>query len=287
MRIIIPTYRRPHDQKTWHTLHPDLRHHVTFVVRPEEAAHFRATYAPSHVVETDETVVDFSTTMQFIFDMFCKERFIYADDDITAFYRRRRFYEPLKNLDKPFASTKLLEAADQRHMFALMLDDLDIPYVGNVGLRQAFLPPYPEMYRHAQANIQLMAVDGAVVKKAGARWDRLKWCSDSDFNLMLNVAGLDTLQRNDFYFTTPGLFVGDGGSNSEVDGAARREETHLQLMELAKLHPDVFKKTARKGQAGNYVSGVVAQRKRYLVKRRLELGIPSLQECMTTKEHTS
>lgn len=276
MNIIIPTFRRPNTQLTWNTLHPNIRRFVTFVVRPDEAPFFRSSYAPSSVVETDGTVHDFSSTMQFLFDAFCHTKFIYIDDDVTALYRRRRFYEDISTLEKPFAVTKLETAEDQSQMFDSMLTDLETPHVGNVGLRPAYLPPYADKYRHAQSNIQLMAVDGALVKRIGARWDRLKWCSDNDFNLQLNYHGLDTLQRNDFYYTTPDFFEGAGGSNSEITAEARRVETHEHLKTLASMWPGVIFPTTRKGQTGRYVSGFVARRKKHLERRRRELGLPPL-----------
>ena len=285
MNLLIPTYRRPNDQKTWHTLAPELREFVTFVVRPDEADHFRKTYAPSKVVETAPHVHDFSTTLQFVFDTFADRRFIYMDDDLQAFYRRRRFFEPVETLPKPFATVKLETAEQQLDLFARLLKDLDIPYVGCVGVRQAFLPPYYDRYRHAQANIQLMAVDGATVKKVGARWDRLKWHSDIDFNLMLNHAGYDTLQRNDFYYTEPGFFEGEGGSNAQIAGAARIAEVKAHHDLLVQLWPDVIKPTARKGQTGKgHITGYTAHRKKHLDRRRVELGLPSVKACMEAYE---
>ena len=284
MHIVIPTYKRPDNQLTWHTIHPDLRKHITFVVRPEEVEHFKKTYRPSKVIATAPHVNDFSTTLQFVFDTFATKRFIYMDDDITGLYRRVRFFKDPSTLEKPWAKERLTSAEDQMEMFDAVLSLLDKPYVGSVGLRPSYLPPEGRQIKHAQANIQFVAVDGRVVKKIGARWDRLKWGSDLDFNLQLNAAGYDTVQRCDYAYTEPGVFNGDGGSNALLAREKRIATTLAMHDQLAAMWPDAFKRLSKPPVTVNpdYPKPPYrTTRKKHLVKRRKELGIPTLEECMT------
>jgi len=273
MNIVIPTYKRPNDQKTWNTLHPDLRQFVTFVVRPEEAEHFRQTYAPSKVMETAPHVNDFGSTLQFLFDQH-EERFIYMDDDLTGFYRRARFWQDPATLDKPWKKDRLLTAEEQLTMFTDILETLNQPYVASIGCRAGYLPPEGRRFKDAQANIQFMAVDGALVKKIGARWDRIKWASDLDFNLQLNHAGYNTLQRCDYSYTEPGVFNGEGGSNALLSREQRIATVNEMFEKLVALWPGVFIPSKLTNKNPDYPKPPYrAQRKKYLQQRRKELGI--------------
>ena len=277
MNLVIPTYRRLNDQKTWDTLAPKLREQVTFVVRPDEVKHFKIHYAPSKVIATAPEVHDFSSTLQFVFDTFADRKFIYMDDDIKGFYRRDRFYQDHSTLIKPWQTTKLETAEDQTHMFNELLKDLEIPFTGSVGLRQAWLPPYDTSRRSAQCNVQLIAVNGALVKKMGWRWDRMVWCSDYDFNLQMNNDGYDTLQRGDFYYTEPGFFNGEGGSNAQLEREARILAMQAAYDNLAKHWPNVLKKSKPRewsgGVSDTQPNPYRMMRMAFLKKRRKELGI--------------
>lgn len=83
MKIIIPTYKRLHNQITLRNLEP-IKEHITLVVRPEEA--LEALDLHPNVVSITDPVSNFSETIEWIVKKgFPNERIWILDDDLSFY----------------------------------------------------------------------------------------------------------------------------------------------------------------------------------------------------------
>ena len=127
--IVIPTWKRTDNQRTWNVLHPDLRQHVIFVVRPEEAVVMAEKYAPSRIDVLPPEVQNLAMTRQYIWDKYSKlhDRFYQLDDDILGLFDA--WFSPTPTPTNPeklkWTSKRLIGLDEQLALFKKLEDELD------------------------------------------------------------------------------------------------------------------------------------------------------------------
>ncbi len=189
--IIIPTWKRVDNQRTWNLLHADLHKDVIFVVRPEEADVMRVKYAPSQVDVLPESVKDLAATRQYIWNKYSvlHDRFYQLDDDVLGFFAM--------TFDGKWQSTRLLSLDEQMSLFDAMQRELDDPTVGvasprpNWTIADAGKNRYP---RHSAAFCTgFYAFDAAKLRPLNLRFDRWVSAGDADFIYQILASGLNSI----------------------------------------------------------------------------------------------
>lgn len=213
--IVIPTYKRIHNQQTWASIHPDLRKHIIFVVRPEEANEIAALYAPSSVDILPDTVKDIMGTRQYIWDKYSKlhDYFFQLDDDIRRFY-----HLPVNTVQKPKFKCDMIggKTAGQKPtpdaqiaMFNRCLDELKTG-TGmtsprpNWGFPPDVGPNYPVTKNVLVTGFY--AFNCRVLVDKNIRFDRWASCGDTDACMQVLGHGIQTTYCADYsYWIEPML----------------------------------------------------------------------------------
>jgi hypothetical protein len=187
--IVIPTWKRVDNQRTWNQLHPDLRQHVVFVVRPEEADKF-GKYAPSTIDVLPPEVQNLAMTRQYIWDKYSKlhDRFYQLDDDVLGLFSVS-FDENMR-----WSSVRLTDLQGQRALFAAMETELDSG-VGICSPRPNWTIADTRSHRfprHSGAFITgFYAFDSKRLRDLNLRFDRGVSTGDIDFIYQVLSRGID------------------------------------------------------------------------------------------------
>ena len=303
MNIYIPTYRRVHDQKTWHTLAPEIRQHITFVVRPDEAEEIARLYAPSKIaILPPERCNGINGAMQHIFDI-ATGPFIYADDDLTALSSLLRFKEHLTWEEENrvrkarWAAKALSTAEEQLELLNAMLETVMEPNVAAASPMPAYVPKlerlisYPSIRRHGQLCACFTAFNPALIKQHGIKWSD---CGDSAigdvyFNCQLLHAGLDCIWLSKWSAANAPMFSGGGivaDSGTREARLAKQIADHYPLVDLfpemvklRKIGGGRFGGKHKKDRSNYFDVPVTFYRLDYLRKRRAELDLPPLNDA--------
>lgn len=254
MRLFIPTYRRLDTQKTWNVIHPDLRHLITFVVRPEEADYIAAKYAPSRVeVLPPEKCTGYAAAVQHIIDI-NDTPFIYLDDDIKSMRRQLRFFGPVTT---PWAGETIVSADRQLELFQSLVKRVHDEDTAACSARPTCYPPKAtrisvDGLMHTVHTFQMIAIDPVKIKAAGIKWDteRNSPLSDLAFTLAILAAGYDCVYDCHYMVSFEPMMVGAGGINSTEN--SRLNAIYQEYLELQRMYPEaVITKTPDKGLAKN------------------------------------
>lgn len=189
--IIIPTWKRANNQRTWNLLHPELRQNVIFVVRPEEALVIQEQYAPSRVDVLPSTVKDLASTRQYIWDKYSAlhNRFYQLDDDVLGFFAM--------TFDGKWQSRRLLSLEEQMSLFNAMQRELDDPTVGVVSPRPNWTIADAGKNRYPRHNAAFCtgfyAFDASKLRQLNLRFDRWVSAGDADFIYQILASGLNSI----------------------------------------------------------------------------------------------
>lgn len=85
LQLIIPSYKRVRNQKTYACLPTKYQARVQFVVRPEEVDAFRTLYPKNTMHCLPKRVSNFGQTKQWILETFRNHRVFVMDDNLTKF----------------------------------------------------------------------------------------------------------------------------------------------------------------------------------------------------------
>lgn len=244
MRIVIPTYRRVDDQATLRALAPELHPDVVLVARPDEVSALRERHPTVSVVELPASVVDLSTTRQWILESFGSERFIMADDDIVSFCRR--------TWSKPMRTDIMTTSAEQLSLLRLLEDELD----AGAGLAAPiykglmFSPHRWPRVRSAQNTVAFVMLDAPRLLRLGVRYDLTSPLEDISFIMQVLEKGLDAVVLQDHVVDAP-MKTNSGGLQAEFSKEAREEAGHRAYARLMELWPRYVQPGGRAGK-GRY-----------------------------------
>lgn len=210
--IVILTYKRTELQRTWLAIAPELRHHIIFVVREEEAEVIAEKYAPSKVDVLPPWVTNVAQTRQWIWDKYSVEydAFYQLDDDIQYFSAMmRRSDDPtlphLKNRPDQvwYCPTLSTDADGQMRMFKTLEDEISTG-VGITSPRPNWTFPSPEdkVYPRTKAAFVtgFYLMNAKLLRPLNLRWDRWNSTGDLDFLFQILGHGIDCTFRTDFMY---------------------------------------------------------------------------------------
>lgn len=292
MRILIPTYRRIHNQRTWNTLAPALRKYVTFIVRPDEAAEMARLYTPSKVaVLPPNKCTGYIGAMQHLFNLADGDNVIYMDDDITGTRRHLRFFTTLTCEQSRWSSETLVDADAQHALLDALIEQVRKPFVAACSPQPPHVPPMARLIRSdgtrpGQHTVMFVAFNTARIRAAGIEWGKHEGAdcpnavSDALFNLQLMNAGLDCRYDCRYKFEAVPMFGGQGGITAD-EGVARKQSVLDAHHRLHQLFPEAVKpkKPGTRVPKTGYINiPYIFKRQRFLNNRREELGIVT-NEC--------
>lgn len=196
--IIIPTWKRVNNQRTWNVLHPELRKNVIFVVRPEEAQLYGC-YAPSTVDVLPPEVQNLAMTRQYIWDKYSAiyDRFYQLDDDVLGLFSAQF------DTSGKWSSKRLIELEDQLALFSALQEELDAG-VGITSPRPNWTIADTRSHRfprHSGAFVTgFYAFDAAKLRHLNLRFDRGISTGDIDFIYQVLSKGIDCTYNTRFKY---------------------------------------------------------------------------------------
>lgn len=253
MRLLIPTKGRTTSQLTLQAIPRECWNDsscpVILCAHTEEVSTLRRNYPGATVYEIPETVVGYRAVMQHLWDRHSQERFIYCDDDITAFKSRR--YDPAA---EQRVTTCDLDADGWRKMVADLDLYLDDPTMGIVQPAPAWRIPALNSWpvRWNTQAVQFMAVDGPRLKPLKLSWNHTTRCPDASVCLQVLSSGFKTAQLQQYKMQVSPMFQ-PGGNLGNNDHAASREQLEISShQEMLRRYPLWVKPNPKKPGYARY-----------------------------------
>lgn len=247
MRIFITSRGRWSKQVTLRALPEEVLRETSLVVPYAEYRNYRqSSQVPSHVPVhiRPESVTNLSQCRQFILDEFVEdEPFVLLDDDVRFYTRTDELVaEPGK---EPWYRLKNATADDVWEMFGWLEVATQVHGHAAISFRTGNRGTTAPVRPLGGRQYMLLAYDAKVLKKLGARFDRLPLMSDFDMTLQLLRAGY----RNPMNFQ---FAIGQEGSNKAGGCSVYRTQELMSRAAtgLHSLHPEFVKvvdKTTKSG----------------------------------------
>lgn len=235
MQLFIHTSGRAttKEQKTLGTMLGASRRNmkrVTLVVQESQASDY-AGIADRHgvnMLELPKAITTLSPTRQFLLDI-NDDPFVMMDDDLL-FFRRRD--------DEPTKFSKIV-GDDVFRMFDALKVRLKGYAHGGILAREGGNRIVGHTNVYNTRMMRVLAYDPALVRKVGARFDRLPTKQDFDMTLQLLRAGYSNILMADY---VQGQY-GDGCSNAPGGCSVYRTDAMMEssARALAELHPGFVK----------------------------------------------
>lgn len=222
MKIYIHTYGRSQDQQTLHRLSPAVRKKTWLVVQHRE----RELYDYPRVIVLPDKIRRLSPTRQWLIENSDDSKIVLLDDDL-AFYRRKA---------KTDWHLRYCEDKDIDDLFAMLDGWLsDVAHCG-VSAREGNNRIEP-LFTECSRMMRVLAYNLEVVRKVGARFDRIETKQDFDMTLQLLRGGYKNRVSYEFA-------QGQWRSSNALGGCSdyRTKEMMSRCAgELADLHPGFVK----------------------------------------------
>lgn len=231
LKIYIPSRGRADKVTTLQALPAGLRESCTIVVRHDEADLYKS--KPEFfgkVLVMPKDINGLSATRQWILEQ-ADERFhAQLDDDITGFC--------FKPKSKIYGGVRRIPSSNRAINDAVktLIDWISVQGIAHVGIAERFMAARPSERPYYENNRlgQFTIWDLKVLRKVGARFDRIKLMQDLDMNLQLLEAGYPSrVLTRVSYVAKPEQFKG-GCSIYRTDDLKRK-----MCDKMARLHKGI------------------------------------------------
>jgi hypothetical protein len=232
VKLIIPTYRRVHCQKTLAHIPVACHKDVLLAIHADEwEAHKRHNPTVGLYVLPNH-IKGYRQVMQHLWEAFNYTRWSYCDDDINGFLYRT--YDPQA---KQKVKAAPLDEAGWMQMLGDLHTALDDPEMGIVQPAPAWRIPALNSWpiRRNTQTVQFMAVDGPRLKHLDINWMHTPRCPDASVCLQVLSSGFKTAQLQQYKMQVSPMFAPGGNKSNEDhqgDDIQLEIDSHAEMMRL-------------------------------------------------------